>query len=178
MSGPQQTLCTQAIPSLPLCLSPRFPQVMPETPGLAAESSNNYSHLQKSVLLLITKPCNPNYTSKEASQEPPSHGQPVSCSPRPSRIGEAGWQLLPDLPPWLPSCLTMQETLAQRSALEGAWGEGHGRKGGSPQDAGLETQEGTEALSGNAGGLHVHGRCTDPTAARFRAGASERPFHI
>lgn len=80
--------------------STQFPQVMPETPGLAAESSSNYSHLENSVLrLLITKPCSPNYMSKEASQEPPSWGQPTSCRPRPTRSGGAGWQLLPDLPP-------------------------------------------------------------------------------
>ena len=73
---------------------------MPETPGLAAESSSNYSYLESSVLrLLITKPRNPNYMSKEASREPLSRGQPASCSPGPTRNGGAGWQLLPDLSP-------------------------------------------------------------------------------
>lgn len=87
-----------AAKSLPLPPFHQFPQVMPETPGLAAESSSNYSHLENSVLrLLITKPCSPNYMSKEASQEPPSWGQPTSCSPRPTRSGGAGWQLLPGL---------------------------------------------------------------------------------
>lgn len=82
-------LMPSAAKSLPLFCPPptsRFPQVMPETPGLAAESSSNYSHLENSMLrLLITKPCNPNYMSKEVSQEPPSWGQPASCSPRPTR---------------------------------------------------------------------------------------------
>lgn len=80
--------------------------------------------------LLITKQCNFNYMSKETSQEPPPQGQPVTCSPQATRNGVGGWWLLRDLS----LHHARQETLAQRPALQGVWGEG--RQGKHPRRAG------------------------------------------
>ena len=170
VSGPQQTLCTQAIPSLPLCLSPRFPQVMPETPGLAAESSNNYSHLQKSVLLLITKPCNPNYTSKEASREPPSHGQPVSCSPRPSRIGRrAGSCCQTSLHGSLHARPCRKHWL-RGLPWKGRGGKGVGGREAAPKTRGLRPRKGQRlSLATQEASMYTAGARTDRSTSQSRS---------
>ena len=102
-------------------------------------------------LLLITKQCNFNYTSKETSREPPPQGQPVNCSPqaygggggRGARNGMRDWpRLLLDL-----RGNSLHVMTGRKLWLRGLPCRGHGVKGGRGRAPrrGLETGRGTGA---------------------------------